>query len=259
MAHRMNPDRYVEEVLRKYQVAKGPGTPVYEVGQRLRGLIQRWYSDRLVRVHNSGSFAKGTSIRGGVDLDLFISLKPRTGKSLRTVYNGLYRHADEEGLRPRLQNVSIGVQVDNVRVDLVPARKHSGTDYHSLYRNRQDGWVKTNVAQHIRVVRGSGRATTIRAAKIWRSNRGIRLPSFYLELAVLRALSKQARRGTAMEFTIVLQFLAEEFVDAEFVDPANDQNIISTDLTLRQKREVASQAHSSLQTIRDGAWERVLW
>ena len=76
-------------------MAKGPGTPVYEVGQRLRGLIQRWYSPRLVRVQNSGSFAKGTSIRGGVDLDLFISLRPRTGKSLSTIYNGLYRHADE--------------------------------------------------------------------------------------------------------------------------------------------------------------------
>ena len=259
MANRVNADRYVDEVLRKYQVANGPGTPVYEVGQRLRGLIQRWYSDRLVRVHNSGSFAKGTSIRGGVDLDLFISLRPRTGRSLRTIHNELYHHADEQGLRPRRQNVSIGVQVDNVKVDLVPARKHSGADYHSLYRSRQDGWIKTNVAQHIRIVRGSGRGTTVRATKVWRSNRGIRLPSFYLELAVLRALRKQPRQGTAGELRLVLEFLAEAFVDAEFVDPANDQNIISSDLTLRQKREVASQAHSSLQTIRDGAWERVLW
>ena len=255
----MNADRYVDGVVRKYEVPKGPGTPVYEVGQRLRGLIQRWYSTRLVRVQNSGSFAKGTSIRGGVDLDLFISLRPRTAKSLRTIYNGLYRHADEQGIRPRRQNVSIGVQVDNVKVDLVPARKHLGTDYHSLYRSRQEGWIKTNVAQHIKIVRGSGRATTIRATKVWRSNRGIRLPSFYLELAVLRALRKKARQGTAMELSLVLEFLSREFVDAKFVDPANEQNIISDDLTARQKREIASHAHASLQKIRDGTWERVLW
>ena len=259
MANRVNADRYVDGVLRKYQVAKGPGTPVYEVGQRLRGLIQRWYSDRLVRVHNSGSFAKGTSIRGGVDLDLFISLKPRTGKSLRAIYNGLYHHADEQGLGPRRQNVSIGVQVDNVKVDLVPARKHSGTNYHSLYRSRQEEWIKTNVAQHIRIVRGSGRGTTIRATKVWRSNRGIRLPSFYLELAVLRALRRQPRQGMAVELRLVLEFLAREFVDAKFVDPANEQNIISDDLTVRHKREVADQAGASLQKIRDGSWEQVLW
>ena len=78
----LNANRYVDEILRKYEVDKGPGTAVYEAGEFLRGVIQRWYSTRLVRVHNSGSFAKGTSIKGGTDLDLFISLKPRSGKSL---------------------------------------------------------------------------------------------------------------------------------------------------------------------------------
>ena len=112
----MNGNRYVDEIVLKYQPATGPGTPVYEVGQRLRGMIQRWYSERLERVHNSGSFAKGTSIRGGVDLDLFISLKPGTGKSLRAIYEGLYRYADGEGFNPRRQNVSIGVEVDTGRL-----------------------------------------------------------------------------------------------------------------------------------------------
>ena len=61
----MNGNQYVDEIVRKYRVARGQGTPVYEAGQRLRGLIQRQYADRLLRVHNSGSFAKGTSIRVG--------------------------------------------------------------------------------------------------------------------------------------------------------------------------------------------------
>ena len=61
---------------------------MYQAGERLRGLIQRWYAARLVRVRNSGSFAKGTSIKGGTDLDLFISLKPRSGKSLKRCLRG---------------------------------------------------------------------------------------------------------------------------------------------------------------------------
>ena len=104
----LNANRYVDRIVRKYEVKKGPGTAVYQAGERLRGLIQRWYDTRLVRVHNSGSFAKGTSIRGGTDLDLFISLKPRSGKSLRTMFEGLHQYADQEGLRPHRQNVSIG-------------------------------------------------------------------------------------------------------------------------------------------------------
>ena len=240
-------------------MARGQGTPVYEVGQRLRGLIQSWYSERLVSVHNSGSFAKGTSIRGGADLDLFISLQPRTGRSLRRIYENLYERVRGEGMNPRRQNVSIGVEVDNVKVDLVPARKHAGSDDQSLYLRRDDSWVKTNVARHISLVRNAGKSPAIRATKVWRSNRGLNFPSFYFELTVLRALQHHPARGTATELQQVLEFLSTDFVDGEFVDPSNELHKISDDLTSAQRQAIASQAPASLRRIRDGLWDRVVW
>ena len=255
----MNANRYVDRILRKYGVEKGPGTAVYQAGERLRGLIQRWYDTRLVRVHNSGSFAKGTSIRGGTDLDLFISLKPRSGKSVRKMFEGLHRYADREGLQPRRQNVSIGVEMNGVKLDLVPARMHSATSDHSLYLSRRQGWTKTNVDRHIKLVRRSGKSATIRAAKIWRSNRGLRFPSFYLELAVLRALQGRDSQGTADELKRVLEFLAADFPRAEFVDPANSTNIISSDLSPNEEREIARETTASLGRVRNGQWETVVW
>ena len=255
----MNANRYVDEIIRNYEVEKGPGTSVYVAGEILRGLIQRWYSTRLVRVHNSGSFAKGTSIKGGTDLDLFISLKPKSGKSLKSMFDGLHQLVQKEGLEPRRQNVSIGVEVNGVRVDLVPARKHTGKSDHSLYLNRQKGWTRTNVDAHISLVRRSGKNATIRAVKIWRTNRGIRFPSFYLEVAVLRALQNRGPGGTADELKRVLTFLAGEISRAQIVDPANEFNIISSDLTSQEKQQVANQARASLSRIRDGQWERVIW
>ena len=225
----LNANKYVDRIVRKYEVEKGPRTAVHQAGERLRGLVQRWYDTRLVRVHNSGSFAKGTSIRGGTDLDLFISLKPRSGKSLRTMFEGLHQFADQAGLSPRRQNVSIGVEVNGVKVDLVPARKHSGKSDHSLYLSRQQGWTKTNVDRHIKLVRRSGKSATIRAAKIWRSNRGLHFPSFYLELAVMRALQGQEPQGTGDELKRVLEFLVADLHRAEFVDPANAANVISSE------------------------------
>ncbi len=255
----MNANRYVDRIVRKYEVEKGPGTAVYQAGERLRGLIQRWYAARLVRVHNSGSFAKGTSIRGSTDLDLFISLKPRSGKSLKRLFEGLYKYADQEGLKPRRQNVSIGVEVNGVKVDLVPARKHTRKSDHSLYLNRRQGWTKTNVDRHIALVRRSGRSATIRAAKIWRSNRGLHFPSFYLELAVLRALQGREPQGTADELKRVLEFLAADLPRADFVDPANAANVISSDLSPDEKQEIARQAEASLGRVRHSQWERVVW
>ena len=255
----MNANRYIDRIVRKYEVEKGPGTAVYQAGERLRGLIQSWYAARLVRVHNSGSFAKGTSIKGGTDLDLFISLKPRSGKSLKKMFEGLHRYAHQEGLRPRRQNVSIGVEVNGVKVDLVPARKHAGKSDHSLYLSRRQGWTKTNVDKHITLVRRSGKSATIRAAKIWRSNRSLYFPSFYLELAVLRALQGRAPQGTADELKRVLEFLVAELSRAEFVDPANGANIISSDLSPDEKQEIVRQAVASLSRVRNRQWEKVVW
>lgn len=255
----MNANRYVDETLRKYDVARGPGTPVHEVGQRLRGLIQSWYSERLVSVRNSGSFAKGTSIRGGADLDLFISLRPRTGGALRRIYDDLYERVRRERMNPRRQNVSIGVEVDNVKVDLVPARKHTNSDDHSLYLRRDETWVKTNVARHISLVKRAGKSPAIRATKIWRSNRGLKFPSFYLELAVLRGLQHHPARGTATELHHVLEYLSADFVDEKFVDPSNELNMISADLSSAQRQAIANQAQASLLKIREGSWDRVVW
>ena len=255
----MNANRYVDRIVRKYEVDKGPGTAVYQAGERLRGLIQKWYTARLVRVHNSGSFAKGTSIKGGTDLDLLISLKPRSGKSLRKMFEGLYQYTEQEGLRPRRQNVSIGVEVNGVKVDLVPARKHTGKSDHSLYLSRRQGWTKTNVDKHITFVRRSGKSATIRAAKIWRSNRGLHFPSFYLELAVLRALQGREPQGTADELKRVLEFLAADLPRTELVDPANGANIISSDLSPDEKQEIAREAGASLGRVRTSQWERVVW
>ncbi len=255
----MNANRYVDETLRKYDVVRGPGTPVYEVGQRLRGLIQSWYSERLVSVGNSGSFAKGTSIRGGADLDLFISMRPKAGGSLRRIYDNLHERVRGEGISPRRQNVSIGVEVDKVKVDLVPARKHTNSEDHSLYMRRNDSWVKTNVARHISLVRDAGQSPAIRATKVWRSNRGLKFPSFYLELAVLRALQHHPARGTATQLHHVLEYLSTDFVDEEFVDPSNELNLISDDLASSQRQAIAKQAQASLRKIREGFWNRVVW
>ena len=255
----VNGNRHVDMVLGKYQVARGEGTPVFEAGERLRGLIGQWYSGQLESVHNSGSFAKGTSIRGGTDLDLFISLKPRTNGSLRRIFDGLNSHVESVGLRVRRQNVSIGVELNDVKVDLVPGRKHKNSDDHSLYSSRGDTWIKTNVVKHIELIRSSGKTAAIRATKIWRRNRGLDFPSFYVELVVLRALQGRSASGSGEELRQVLRFLATNFVGAQFVDPANRSNIISDSLSSNVKNQIARQATSSLRKVEGGSWDRVVW
>ena len=75
-------------------------------------------------------------------------------------------------------------------MDLVPGKLQQGsTTYHSLWRRKAQTWTQTNIGLHVSTVRNSGRVNEIRLMKIWRQCHGLDFPSFYLELAVIRALA----------------------------------------------------------------------
>ncbi|HUY95038.1 MAG TPA: hypothetical protein VMU71_07050, partial [Terracidiphilus sp.] len=60
-------DSYLRAVLRREEVDAGIDSPVRRVEAALWPLIARWGGSSLVRVHPSGSFAKGTANRSGTD------------------------------------------------------------------------------------------------------------------------------------------------------------------------------------------------
>ncbi len=178
----MTADEYVLSVIARYQVSTGPGSAVARAGQSLYPIIQQWANQNLLRVTYSGSYAKGTAILGGTDVDLFISLSHQTSENLRDIYLKLVRFLTARGFSPRQQNVSVGVLISGISVDLVPGKKQSGASSdHSLYRRKANTWTQTNVATHISLVQNSGRLDEIRALKIWRQLHGLDFPSIYLE------------------------------------------------------------------------------
>jgi hypothetical protein len=250
-------DEYVRWVLSKYKVSTGPASPAYLARQALAPTIRTWAGINLLEIKYSGSYAKGTAVRGRTDVDLLISLSSDTPDTLRDIYNSLYQYIQRCGFSARRQDVSIGITYDSVNVDLVPARKHPGhTNDHSLYRRRGDTWTQTNVDQHISLVFNSGRTEEIRAVKIWRQLHAVDFPSIYLELTILHALYGKHSGQPATNTLAVLQYLRDSFSTARVVDPANSNNVISNELFDPGKLAVASAARTSLTKTR---WEEIIW
>lgn len=253
----MTQDEYVLSIVAKYKAATGQGSPAYQAAQNLYPTIQRWAGKCLLGTRFSGSYAKGTGVRGSTDVDIFISLEPQTPGTLKELYDGFYSFLDSIRLSPRRQNVSIGLNYSGVSVDLVPARKQAGnTDDHSLFKNKAQTWTQTNVQQHINLVAQSGRLDEIRAMKIWRNLHRLSFPSFYLELTVLDALYNKNKNQPAANVLTVLEYLRDSFTNARVVDPANSNNIISEDSTSSEKSLIASQARDSRAKPR---WEDIIW
>jgi hypothetical protein len=234
---------YLTEILGRELVGTGFASPALVVPGTIESILRQWANRFLINVSPSGSYAKGTANRSGTDFDLFISLSPETPETLADIHNTLVAALKAAGYQPRLQNVSIGISVFGHSVDLVPGKRQNWLyNDHSLYKRRGDTWTKTDVSQHIETVKRSGRQAEIRLVKLWRTQKRLAFPSFYLELAVIKALELNFLTPLGDSMRTIFTYLRDNILMARFVDPANTNNIISDDLTVAEKQAIRSAA-----------------
>jgi hypothetical protein len=245
-------DAYLVNILNREAVDTSIFSPLYSVQATIQPLLNLWAHRFLLDVRPSGSFSKGTANASGTDIDLFISLSDQTPETLKEVYESLFVHLQQQGYAPKRQNVSINIRVNNYDVDLVPAKRQNYmTSDHSLYVRRKDTWKKTNIDTHIAHVTAARRQQEIRIIKLWRNQKGLDFPSFYVELAVIRALQFEFFLPLSRRVVKCLEYFRDSLPTAQVVDPANTNNSISDDLTVAEKQVISKAAATSLH----GSWE----
>lgn len=252
----MTPDQYVEAVLAKYAVPRGPTSPAEKLGSAVAGPIREWAGQQLNALSYSGSYVKETAVHGISDVDVFISLKANATSTLKEIFDSLYGMAWSHSWSPRKQNVSIGVTINGTRGDLVPGKVQAGyQNYHSLYLSKRGSWTQTNVSLHVDTVRNSGRQREIRAVKIWRMIQRVDFPGIYLELFVIGALSGRSRTSLAENVLHALRAIGTSLVSTRVMDPANTNNILSDDLSKAEKEHIAALASRSAA---QQYWENII-
>jgi len=251
----MTADQYLQNILAREAVDVSATSPVLKVQSVIYPIVTAWAGTTFRAMQPSGSFMKGTANRSGTDIDLFISLSSQTTETLKDIYAKLSKRMQEKGFNPKQQNVSINVKVSGYDVDLVPAKHQGGNNEdHSLYRRRADTWTKTNVATHINTVRAGGRIAESRILKLWRDQKRLDFPSFYLELATIAGLAG-ARGTVSQNVWVMFQYLRDTFPNARIVDPANTNNVISDDMSAGQRASIKAAAATALQA-KD--WSQIL-
>ena len=152
--------------------------------------------------------------------------------------------------------MSLGIKVDGFDVDVVPAkRQDSFSQDHSLYRSKADTWTKTNVARHIDIVSGCGFRDEIRILKLWRNQKRLDFPSFYLELSVIEALRNTYSGSLSENVWTCLIYLRDRLPHARIVDPANTNNILSDEVTILGKAMIANAAKEALSA---STWTQIV-
>lgn len=250
----MTSDQYLNQVISKYLVNE-EGAKLQALA--IRPVIQRWAAAFLMETIFSGSIAKGTAISLSTDADVFISLSSTTPNTLPEIYDTLFNAFAQAGYQPRKQNVSIRAISSGYKIDLVPGKRQSQYGYdHSIYKKKGNTWAKTNVKTHVSHVANSRRLKEIKLTKIWRELNNLDFPSFYLELVVIDCLSGCSYSDLNGNFWKVLGFLIDDFLDKQYIDPANTNNVISNDLTVSEKQLIQSAAQESR---RKQNWGQIVW
>jgi hypothetical protein len=253
----MTADEYLRGVLAREHIDTGPQSPVRQMRDAFLPLLEEWAGNLLLSVEPSGSFAKGTAVISGTDIDLFISLSPSTIATLKDIHDSLTKRLQEVNSVPRPQTVSIGVRVGNYAVDLVPAKRRDHvSDDHSLYHRKSGTPRKTNITRHIREVTRSGRLDEIKLLKIWRNQKRLDFPSFYLELTTINALAGRPHGSTlGSNLWHVFIYLRDSFPDARVPDPAVPSNAVSDDLTMAERLSIK---RAAIDALRRSSWAQII-
>lgn len=253
----MTGDEYILSILKKYDVPRGPESAAEQAASRIAPKIQRWAGGWLSSLSYSGSYTKQTAVHGVTDMDLFISLKPEMPGTLKKIYDELFTLAALHGWNPRRQNVSIGISIKGINLDLIPGREQAGYEnYHDLYWLKSDSLRQTDVKLHVDTVNKSNRLGEIQAIKIWRHIHQLDWPSLYLELFVITALTGRDTDSLAHNILHVLDAIGEILEVTCVVDPANPDNVLSNDLSPQEKKLIADQAK---KTAAQQHWEDIIW
>ena len=241
-------DDYYSLVIRNKTLSSNLNWAERGVYNELSKILSEWAGDCLVSIKLSGSRAKGTATTLTSDMDIFVSLSSSTQESLREIYDSCFECLREKYYSVRKQNVSIGVLVPvfgcgSIKVDVVPARRQSqyGND-HSLYKSKKGSWVKTNIDTHISQVVNSGRQPDIVALKVWRDLNKISFPSIYLECFALEYLKGRKKGVSVSNFYHLLYSIASDIEEKVIYDPANTNNILLDELTLKEKEALSNLA-----------------
>ena len=111
----MTGDEYLQQIISKHTLLIGRNSLTCKAAYKIWPVVEDWSNNCLTNITFSGSYAKGTAVKGGTDVDLFISLKSTVTNTLKDLYNSLYNKLDNDGYHPRRQNVSIGITLDRVK------------------------------------------------------------------------------------------------------------------------------------------------
>ena len=251
----LSTEQYATSIVEKYHVQADTESPSHRAADEIIPPVKEWGKQYLQGITLTGAYAKNTAVSVSSHVDVLVSLSPVPGREIKNVFWNLFEYLSDHDWRPCTREVGIQVASRGLKVDLIPAyRERSGGNI--LFNKKSGAAVQTDLGRHVHLVANSGRQQEICALKIWRERNSLEFPSLYLEMIVLKALESERFGQLADNVLAVLRYLANRLEQVTVRDPANGENVLSNDLSAKEKADIAKAARDALY---DENWKKILW
>ena len=254
----MSAQQYLESILAKYNLTEGEVTNLKARRANIENALRTVMGPKIETIYYSGSYAKGTAIRLGFDLDICLYFKPDSFGTLREMYSAVLEVLKSQRLNFTPQTVSIHIDLGGTGIDVVPARSlGDGKGNANLYVMNRDTSLLTNIPVHKEYISKSKARPTIKLMKVWRDLHSIHFKSFALELLVIKALENTSPDAALdHQFMTALRFATEQTKQVRLIDPANSNNVVSDLIPENDKANLQSQSAAS---ITKKTWGEIVW
>lgn len=225
------------DLLKKFQVDRDFST---EIREGYRNPLEENITSYLTEKPNyryGGSLAKGTANTNSCDIDLLCYMDSDSLYSVHEVYEEIANSLESNNFIIEKKNSAICVYGKNgeskwdTTVDVVPG-KYTSDDSNKdvfLWCNKDQKRLKSNPEIQINKVKNCDYKDLIRLIKLYRTFKGFKFKSFYLEIFIIDHLANSLSKEKSLyENLVTFTEHADEIGKVKLVDPANSANDISS-------------------------------
>jgi len=260
----MTYDEYLAAVLAAQKV----GDDDVALLHKHRDEVEQLLRDELgqaPRIRFGGSLAKATMIKESFDLDILCYFPyddKSSGNTLEDTFNAVRdalktRYAVVvKRCALRLHNIDTTQPNRDYHVDVVPGRyvDASHEDTWLYVTTPEKRRLKTNIEKHVTHIQSSTCHREIRLSKLWNIRKGLGIPTFVLELLVVKGLKGRTFTTAGDGMTSFWTYVRDtEALKVE--DPANpDGNDLSDLLDVNAQARLKHASRDALVAVERGEW-----
>ncbi|MHA2009720.1 MAG: hypothetical protein ACXADW_05985 [Candidatus Hodarchaeales archaeon] len=243
----MNNEEFLKKVLNGLDPTRSQVKSLLKLRNRIRSCVFKNIGGNP-SIFIAGSFKKKTMIKQHYDLDMFLIWSPEF-MPLKVLFYEIERALNSNWKIIEQKRVGWRIPYENqFHADVIPAIQDSyEPDYSYLYNCYENTELRTSMQIHMKHIERYNCRDIIKLLKLWKYRRDVPIKTFLLEIMTHLASYNVTSESLSDQLEAVFEYITINIVKKEFYDPANRDNIISADLTHRERYEIRDKANQALK------------